>query len=273
MATMKPWNALASGLASAPPLKFVHGMRHAVAHGVCCAVHSHREIEIVFHPTGRGVSRSKGMADTPFAAGDAVVYAAGQPHDQVMAAPGEDFCIQIGPPASGGAGPRTGFRVAAIDEPSLLDDLRSLSRGRVHISRAEQVILNLRATSALCALIHLASMRQPAIAPGRPEQYVRTAEHFIRENFAAIRSLRVVATAAGVGYDHLRHLFKERRGRSLVQYLNEVRMERAKTLLVHSRLPLKQIATMCGFHDEYYFSAVFRRHARMPPGRYRARLG
>ncbi len=115
-------------------------------------------------------------------------------------------------------------------------------------------------------------MRQPAVAPSRPEQYVRAAEQFIRENFATIRSLRVVADAAGVGYDHLRHLFKERRGRSLVRYLNEVRMERAKTLLVHSRLPLKQIATMCGFRDEYYFSAVFRRHVQMPPGRYRARL-
>ena len=105
------------------------------------------------------------------------------------------------------------------------------------------------------------------------EEHVAAAELFIRENFASIRSLRNVAATAGIGYDHLRHLFKKTRGRSLVQYLNEVRMERATTLLVHSRLPLKQIATMCGFRDEYYFSAVFRRHVRMPPGRYRARLG
>jgi len=272
MVIMKPWTTLASGLAFAPPLKFVHGMRHTVTHGVCCEVHRHREIEIVFHPTGRGVSRTDGTPDTPFAAGDAVVYAAGQLHDQVMAAPGEDFCVQIGAPASSRTVPRTGFLVAAIEEPSLLDDLRALSQDRVQISRPEQVILNLRATSVLCALIHLASMRQPAIAPNRPEHYVRAAEQFIRENFATIRSLRGVAGAAGIGYDHLRHLFKERRGRSLVQYLNEVRMERAKTLLVHSRLPLKQIASMCGFHDEYYFSAVFRRHVRIPPGRFRARL-
>ena len=49
------------------------------------------------------------------------------------------------------------------------------------------------------------------------------------------------------------------------------RIERAKTLLVHSQLSLKQIATLCGFRDEYYFSAVFRRFADLPPGRYRAR--
>jgi AraC-like DNA-binding protein len=270
MATMKAWMALASRVAAAPPLHFVHGMRHTVARGVCCEVHSHREIEIVFHPTGRGVSRTSGAADMAFAEGDAVIYGASQPHDQVMAAPGEDFCVQIALPARGGAVPRSGFHVAGLDDPSLLEDLRALSQDRVRVSRAEQVILNLRATSTLCMLIHLASTRQPTTGSSRSEHHVRAVEQFIRENFATLRSLRAAAEATGVGYDHLRHLFKERRGRSLVHYLNEVRMERAKTLLVHSRLPLKQIATMCGFRDEYYFSAVFRRHVRMPPGRYRA---
>ncbi len=270
---MKAWMTLASRLAAAPPLKFIHGMRHTVSQGVCCDVHSHPEVEIVFHPTGRGVSRAGGGPDTPFIAGDAVVYAARQVHDQVMDVPGEDFCVQIAVPSWIGKAPRYGFHVTALDDPSLVEDLRALSQDRVRVSGAEQVILNLRATSALFTLIHRASERQPPAALDRPEHYVRTAEEYIRENFATLRSLRATAAAAGVGYDHLRHVFKERRGRSLVRYLNEVRMERAKTLLVHSRLPLKQIAAMCGFRDEYYFSAVFRRHVRMPPGRYRARLG
>ncbi len=270
---MKAWTELASRLASVPPLKFIHGMRHTVDRGVCCAVHNHPDIEIVFHPIGRGISRASGAPDLPFVPGDAIVHATGQWHDQVMDTPGEDFCVKLALPERTRNVPRCGFHVAAIDDPSLLDDMRALTQDRVRVSPAEQVILNLRATSALCTLIHLASVRQPAVTPSRPESYVLAAEQFIRENFATIRSLRVVASAAGVGYDHLRHLFKTHRGRSLVQYLNEVRMERAKTLLVHSRLPLKQIATMCGFGDEYYFSAVFRRHVQMPPGRYRGRLG
>ena len=241
--------------------------------GLCCQVHSHREVEIVFHPTGRGVSRAEGEPIRPFHAGDVVVYAPGQPHDQVMDELGDDFCVQIALPAHEGAAPRCSFHVPAIEEPSLLEDLRALSQDRVRVSRSEQTILNLRATSALCALIHLASTRQPTSEGRGPERHVEDAERYIRTSFAAIRSLREVAAGCGVGYDHLRHLFKAARGRSLVQYLNEVRMERAKTLLVHSRLPLKQIAAMCGFRDEYYFSAVFRRHVRMPPGRYRARLG
>ena len=273
MAQLSAWTNLASRFDSAPPLKFVHGMRHTVARGLCCEVHSHQAVEIVFHPTGRGVSRVEGEPIRPFRAGDVVVYAPGQPHDQVMETAGDDFCVQVALPKRNGAVPRASFHVAAVDDPSLLDDLRALSQDRVSVSRTEQLILNLRATSALCTLIHLASTRQPLDAVRGPERHVGAAEHFIRTHFAGIRSLREVAASAGIGYDHLRHLFKACRGRSLVQYLNEVRLERAKTLLIHSRLPLKQIATMCGFHDEYYFSAVFRRQVRMPPGRYRARLG
>jgi AraC-like DNA-binding protein len=273
MAEMKAWTHLAMRFNSAPPLPFVHGMRHTVGRGVCCTVHSHAEAEIVFHPTGRGLSRAEGEAPQPFRAGDVVVYAPGQLHDQVMDAPGDDFCVQIALPALGRNAPRRGFHVVAVQEPALLDDLRALSQDRVSVSAAEQIILNLRATSALCTLIHLASAEQPRSVISGPERHVAAAEQFIRNNFASIRSLREVAAGAGIGYDHLRHLFRKRRGRSLVQYLNEVRMERATTLLAHSRLPLKQIATMCGFADEYYFSAVFRRHVRMPPGRYRERVG
>jgi AraC-like DNA-binding protein len=273
MVAMTAWTGFARRFAHSPPLKFVHGMRHTVGRGVCCNLHSHREVEIVFHPTGRGVSRARGEPAQPFRAGDVVVYAPGEPHDQVMDVPGDDFCVQIALPALGRIAPRRGFHVTAVQEPSLLDDLRALTQDRVSVSPAEQIILNLRATSALCTLIHLASEHQPRSATTGPERHVTAAEEFIRKNFAGIRSLREVATGAGIGYDHLRHLFRKLRGRSLVQYLNEVRMERATTLLAHSRLPLKQIATMCGFRDEFYFSAVFRRHVRMPPGRYREKVG
>ncbi|HEX4140465.1 MAG TPA: AraC family transcriptional regulator [Candidatus Methylacidiphilales bacterium] len=268
---MKAWIALAARFAAAPPLRFVHGMRHAVAEGLCCAVHSHPEVEIVFHPTGSGLSRGQGQPDTSFKAGDAIIYASGQPHDQVMETPGEDFCVQLALPAQARSVPRHGFRVPAIEDPGLLHDLHNLSQDRVRVSRAEQIILDLRATATLCNLIHLASKYAIEDSPDTAGGYVPAAERYIREKFAVIRTLGEVAAAVGIGYDHLRHLYKAQRGRSLVKYLNTVRLERAKTLLTHSRLPLKQVAAMSGFRDEYYFSAVFRRYVRMPPGRYRRR--
>ncbi|MGE9293374.1 MAG: helix-turn-helix transcriptional regulator, partial [Puniceicoccales bacterium] len=56
---------------------------------------------------------------------------------------------------------------------------------------------------------------------------------------------------------------------SLITFLTRVRLERAKSLLTHSRLTLKEVASLCGFRDEYYFSNVFRKHIGQPPGNYR----
>jgi len=120
-------------------------------------------------------------------------------------------------------------------------------------------------------LVHLACARNEAAENGT-QNYVQKAENYIRDHFTRIKNLPEVADAIGISYDHLRHVFKTARKKSLVQYLNDVRMERAKTLLIHSRLPLKQVAAMSGFADEYYFSAVFNRLVQMPPGRYRATL-
>jgi AraC-like DNA-binding protein len=273
MALANSWLRFAEKCADEPPLEFIHGMRLAAKRGVCCSVHHHPEIEIVYHPTGTGVTRLVGEADLIFAEGSVVVYAPGQPHDQVMDTPGEDYCVHIAVPRGKKNKLTSSFHVAAVNDPSLLDELRSLSVGRVRPDRSERTILNLRATATLCALIRLASSRTVSSATASPERHVHAAEQIIRDRFATIKSLGEVADHIGIGYDHLRHLFKQQRGRSLVHYLNEIRMERAKTLLAHSRLPLKQIATMCGFRDEYYFSAVFKRLVRLPPGKYRSQSG
>ena len=72
-----------------------------------------------------------------------------------------------------------------------------------------------------------------------------------------------------VSHDYLRHCFKDRYRGSLAGWLSEVRIERAKELLVHSRLPLKTVAAMCGFANERYFSSVFRKREACAPGEFR----
>ncbi|WP_232766541.1 helix-turn-helix transcriptional regulator [Geminisphaera colitermitum] len=140
-------------------------------------------------------------------------------------------------------------------------------------SATQAAVLNLRATAVLLQVLERAFVRRVSeeMDAGRGERHVRAAERYVQEHYARIGSIPEIAEAAGVGGDHLRHLFLRVRGRTLVSYLNEVRVARAQTLLVHSPLSLKEIATLCGWRDEYYFSAVFRRARGVSPGRYRER--
>ena len=268
MSPLQSWSEFLNKQKKAAPLRFVTGMRHKLSDGVSCKVHSHSAFEIIYHPTGRGLARGRRQRTTPFLDGSVIIHPPEEPHDQVMEGGGEDFCVLIAAPKTGRA-PKTFLHLPRITSSSALEEIHLLSRGEPRSSETEQAILNFRATALLLDLIHLACTDRAHDEADPAEQHVLRAEQFIRESFASIGSLLDVARHVGVSQDHLRHVFKARRSKPLVRHLNEVRIERAKTLLRHSSLPLKQIAAMCGFKDEYYFSAVFSRLTRTSPGAHR----
>ncbi len=269
MESLASWNRFISRHLDAPPLRYVSGVRLSVKQGVSCQMHSHPAIEIVYHARGSGITRLEGERHVSFQEGSVVVYSPGERHDQVMDCEGEDLCVTLAVSPRHRGVPRHCFTVGRVEDAAVVEDIRLLSQGRVKLAPAEQAALNLRATSTLYGLLHLALTQDEKSTRGM-ERYVQRAEQYVRDHFATLVTLREAAEHAGIGYDHLRHMVKALRGRSLVHYLTEVRIERAKTLLSHSQLTLKEIATLCGFRDEYYFSAVFRRVVFMPPGRYRA---
>jgi AraC-like DNA-binding protein len=270
MRNIKDWSRFTSRRLHSPPLKFLTGLHHALKPGYYCPMHSHPAIEIVYHPAGRGITRTGKDRSVAFDRDDIVVYAPHELHDQTMETAGDDLCLRLGVPRGERGVPRQCFHVPSVKDATIISDIRILSRGQVRLSPAEQAIFNLRATSTLYALVHLAFLQREGQESDTRERYATEAEHYLRNHFTTIKTLREAAQNLCIGYDHLRHVYKERRGRSLICYLNEIRVDRAKSLLIHSKVPLKQVASMCGFKDEYYFSSVFRKVAGRPPGRYRA---
>jgi AraC-like DNA-binding protein len=263
------WRHFLDLLSNRPPLVFVHGMRHAVPIQSHCEVHSHAVLEIIYHPIGQGVTNVDGTPLT-FDEGSVVIHPPDQTHDQRMDIAGEDLCVKIATHKGGPSFPHSCLYLPRISNPALIEDLRLLSEVGTALRPTEQILFNLRATGALLTLIDLACRRWKRQRSSPAERYVTQAEQYLREHFSTVNSLQDVADAVGISLDYLRHQFQKRRGQSLVRYVSDLRIERAKTLLVHSQLPLKQVATLCGFRDEYYFSRVFRRNVRSTPGTYRS---
>lgn len=237
-----------------------------------CPAHAHDELEIVYHPVGHGTTTTDGRT-VDFGEGSVVIHPPGQVHDQIMETAGEDLCIKIAAPRGGPAFPRERLHIPSIDHPALIEELRSLAGVGAALQPAGQALCNLRATTALLSLVELACRSRDREQASHAERCVAQAEEYLREHFATVGSLRAVADAVGLSADYLRHQFRKLRGCSLIEYVTTLRVDRARALLVHSRLPLKQIATLCGFRDEYYFSRVFQRCTRTTPGRYRAKSG
>ena len=268
MFPLHPWAEFLHQQMKAPPMRFVHGMHNRLSRGISCGVHAHPSFEIIYHPIGHGFARVNRQQTIPFHPGALIIHAPNELHDQELQCDGEDCCVQIAAPEEGCV-PTSGLYLPDVNSSTALEEIHQLSRGNPRSSEAEQAILNLRATALLLDLIQMACVHRAHDEADPAEQHILRAEQFIRESFATIGSLLEVARYVGVSPDHLRHVFKARRRKPLIRHLNEVRIERAKTLLRHSNLPLKQIASMCGFKDEYYFSAVFLRIVRVSPGTHR----
>ena len=66
------------------------------------------------------------------------------------------------------------------------------------------------------------------------------------------------------------HLFKDVMGQSLNEYINSVRIERAKEMLTSTVTPIADIAEMLGFSNQNYFSRCFRKTVGYSPRDYRA---
>jgi AraC-like DNA-binding protein len=265
------WRRFLKTQSASAPLIFDCGVWHSVEAGFYCEPHSHEGLELVFHPSGIGTTCINAHRSITFEEGSVVIYAPGQVHDQRVCRKGEDFCVQIlsRPPCP--PLPRSCLYVPPFNDPGLADDIRKLAQRSVSLLPSEQAVFNHRATAVLLAVVNYACDFIEQSSVPLAERYVLEAEDYIRLHLQEIEFMADIADSVGIGYDHLRHLFRERRGRSLISYVNELRLERSKVLLIRSRLPLKQIAALCGFCDEYYFSSVFRKHFKMPPARYRAR--
>ncbi|WP_310604708.1 response regulator [Anaerosporobacter sp.] len=69
--------------------------------------------------------------------------------------------------------------------------------------------------------------------------------------------------------NYMMMLFKKRMGKTVLQYLTEVRMEAAKELLKDGRIKLTEVAIKVGFRDSNYFSKVFHKYVGVSPRIYR----
>lgn len=73
----------------------------------------------------------------------------------------------------------------------------------------------------------------------------------------------------GVSRSYLSHSFKKNMGKGFREYLTELRLEDAKSLLKYSNLTVTEIALSVGFSDSTYFSNVFKAKVGTSPSHFR----
>jgi len=82
-----------------------------------------------------------------------------------------------------------------------------------------------------------------------------------------------VAARVGMSRGYFSKCFKKVTGRPYGEYVKELKLERAKKLLLQTDETITRVAEMCGFTDYRHFSRVFRDYAGMLPNEYRKSSG
>ena len=84
-------------------------------------------------------------------------------------------------------------------------------------------------------------------------------------------SLSRAAEAVELNKDYLSSLFKKEMGIGFSDYVNMLRIRKAKELLLETHMKNYEIADRVGFQDESYFSRIFKKSTGMRPSEYKRR--
>ena len=100
---------------------------------------------------------------------------------------------------------------------------------------------------------------------------VEKIEQLIRGNVQREWCLTELARAVNLSVWRLSHIFASEVGIPPIQYLRQLRMDRAKHLLETSFLSVKEITHQVGLNDESHFVRDFKKAYGAPPNLYRMR--
>lgn len=98
---------------------------------------------------------------------------------------------------------------------------------------------------------------------------INKAVHYMRQNCTRKIVLEDVAKTVYLSPTYFSKIFKQEMGQSFNAYLNKLRIEKSKRLLLQTDLQLVNIAGLSGFEDQSYFTKVFKRVTGISPNQYR----
>lgn len=94
--------------------------------------------------------------------------------------------------------------------------------------------------------------------------------HYIDENYAKSMRLTDLARRANLSPEYLSRKFHKVVGKSLSNFIEDVRLQHAQELLINTRLTLDEIAAQVGYADGLYFSRKFHDSTQQWPRMFRA---
>lgn len=145
-----------------------------------------------------------------------------------------------------------------IDERLLIRHLQVISNG---VSRIFDDVLN-----------GVAFDKQHCDTAVLKNAIIADAIAYIRQHYTENIGVESIAKFCHCSRSHLSHMFKTHTGSTIPQYINSLRIERAKELLATTNDSIRDIGAKVGFDDPNYFCRVFVRFSGITCSEYRSKV-
>jgi AraC-like DNA-binding protein len=92
---------------------------------------------------------------------------------------------------------------------------------------------------------------------------------YISDNLHRKITVAELAENSGISASHLSREFKRETGFTIGNYIQDMKLDTAKNMLLYSEFTPAEIAGILAFSDQSYFTELFRKKYGMPPGKYK----
>lgn len=101
------------------------------------------------------------------------------------------------------------------------------------------------------------------------DKYIRDAIAFMNNNYHEDLSIEQVAAHVNLNVSYFYKIFKQITGDTPMNFLNSIRINKAKLLLEKSDISIIDICEFVGFNSRQYFTSAFKRHTGLTPREYK----
>ena len=144
-------------------------------------------------------------------------------------------------------------------------ELRGVLRDTLAIQSIQQ--LKKAMIDIICQSIDYTRHKESDLSP-----LIKRTVKIVKERYAETFNLKTLAAEFNVHPFFLGHQFKKELGCVFTDYINDIRIEKAKEILSGSVLSIADVAQSVGYSSHNYFQQIFKKREGMTPSDYRAML-
>lgn len=122
----------------------------------------------------------------------------------------------------------------------------------------------------IMALLIESNKPAPANDQHSVDNYIKHALQYIQFNYNRNINVQDIVNYVGINRSYFSYIFSQKMNMSPKEYLQQFRIEKAKTLLLDPSAPIAEIALKVGYKDPFIFSKNFKKTEGISPREYRS---